>query len=290
MSGLAHVDALVIWPAIGRLHGAMISVSALYIYPIKSCRGIEVRAFRLDDLGPQFDRRYMIVDPEGRCINQRHEPRLALVVPSLQPTTLLVRAEGMQALKLPLAPRGDGRVVEVEHFDHRSPALDAGSDAAGWFSEWLGRECRLVYMPNAPYRRVSEKYSPEPAYTSFTDGFPELLISNASIADLSTRCGITLVPERFRPTILVTGCDAYAEDNWRQLRIGDVRFDVVKPCTRCSVTTIDPATGERGKEPLATLAKYRAQDSKVNFGQNCVHRELGSIRVGDPVEVLAAAE
>lgn len=265
----------------------MISVSALYIYPIKSCRGIEVRAFRLDDLGPQLDRRYMIVDPNGRCINQRQEARLALVVPSLQPTTLLVRAEGMQPLKLPLAARGDGRVVEVEHFDHRSPAYDAGADPAGWFSEYLRRECRLVYMPNAPYRRVSEKYSPEPAFTSFTDGFPALLLSAASIADLSTRAGVTLVPERFRPSIVVSGSEAYAEDTWKQLRIGEVRFDVVKPCTRCVVTTIDPATADKGSEPLATLAKYRKQDSKVIFGQNCVHRELGSIRVGDAVEVLA---
>lgn len=290
MSGLAHVDALVICPPIGRLLGAMISVSALYIYPIKSCRGIEVRSFRLDDLGPQLDRRYMIVDPEGRCINQRHEPRLALVVPSLQPTTLLVRAEGMQPLKLPLAPRGDGGVVEVEHFDHRSPAYDAGSDPAEWFSEFLGRACRLVYMPNAQLRRVSEKYSPEPAFTSFTDGFPELLLSSESIAALSTRCGITLVPERFRPSIVVSGAAAYAEDNWRQLRIGELRFDVLKPCTRCSVTTVDPMTAERGTEPLATLAKYRREGSKVNFGQNCVHRELGSIRVGDAVEVLLTAQ
>lgn len=265
----------------------MISVSALYIYPIKACRGIEVRSFRLDDLGPQFDRRYMIVDEKGVAITQRQESRLALVTPSLQPTTLLVRADGMQPLKLPLTQRGDGRVVEVEHFDHRSPALDAGSDASEWFSEWLGRACRLVYMPNIQARRVSEKYSSEEAYTSFTDGFPELLLSTASIADLSTRAHTTLVPERFRPTILITGCDAYAEDNWRKIRIGEVPFDVVKPCARCVVTTIDPSTGERGKEPLATLNEYRKQDSKVMFGQNCVHRELGSVRVGDAVEVIA---
>lgn len=264
----------------------MLSVSALYIYPIKSCRGIEVRSFRLDDLGPQFDRRYMIVDPEGRCINQRDEPRLALVVPSLQPTTLLVRAEGMQPLKLPLSPRGDGRVVEVEHFDHRSRAYDAGADPADWFSQFLGRSCRLAYMPNAQLRRVSEQYSPEPAFTSFTDGFPELVLSSESIADLSARCGVTLAPERFRPTIVVSGGAPYLEDTWRRVRIGEVLFDVVKPCARCSITTIDPQTAARGSEPLATLAKFRRQESMVIFGQNCVHRELGSIRVGDAIEVI----
>lgn len=268
----------------------MISVSALYIYPIKSCRGIEVRAFRLDDLGPQFDRRYMIVDKSGQSITQRQEPRLALVTPSLQPTTLLVRAEGMQPLKLPLTPREDGRVVEVAHFDHRGRAFDAGADASGWFSEWLGRECRLAYMPNAPVRQVSPEYAPEPAFTAFTDGFPELLFSSESLADLSARAKVSLVPERFRPTIVVSGCEAYAEDTWRQIRIGDVRFDVVKPSSRCSVTTIDPATGERGSEPLATLSTYRKQGSKVYFAQNCVHRDLGSVRVGDAVEVITHGE
>ncbi|HTU62703.1 MAG TPA: MOSC domain-containing protein, partial [Polyangiales bacterium] len=107
------------------------------------------------------------------------------------------------------------------------------------------------------------------------------------IADLSARTNMTLVPERFRPTILISGSEAYAEDTWRKLRIGEVRFDVLKPCSRCVVTTIDPQTAERGTEPLATLAKYRKQGSNVNFGQNCVHRELGNIRVGDTVEVLA---
>lgn len=268
----------------------MISVSALYIYPIKSCRGIEVRSFRLDDLGPQFDRRYMIVDENGVAITQRAESRLALVVPSLQPTTLVVRADGMQSLKLPLTQYGEGRVVEVAHFDHRSPAFDAGSDASEWFSEFLGRACRLVYMPNAQVRRVSEKYAPEPAYTSFTDGFPELLVSSASIADLSARARTTLVQERFRPTIVVSGAEAYAEDSWRKIRIGEVLFDVVKPSSRCVVTTIDPTTGARGKEPLATLNEYRKQDGKVMFGQNCVHRALGNVRVGDAIEVLANAE
>src|ERR1700712_3408026 len=121
----------------------MISVSALYIYPIKSCRGIEVRAFRLDDLGPQFDRRFMLVDAQGQCITQLEEPRLALVAPSWQPPPLLVRTQGMQPLKLPLTLREEGRVVEVVSADQRSPALDAGSDAREWFSEFLGRECRL---------------------------------------------------------------------------------------------------------------------------------------------------
>lgn len=268
----------------------MITVSALFIYPIKSCRGIEVQAFRLDDLGPQLDRRFMLVDSRGQCLTQREAPRLSLVVPSLQPTTLTLRAQGMQPLKLPLAVRDGAQVVEVALWEHRGPALDAGVDAREWFSEWLGRECRLVYMPNAELRRVSPEHAPEPAFTAFADGFPELLLSTASIADLSARSQLTLGPERFRPNLVVTGCEAYAEDGWRQIRIGAVRFDVVKPCDRCVVTTIDPLTAEGGKEPLATLSSYRRRGAKVLFGQNCVHRDLGSVRVGDPVEVLSTRD
>lgn len=262
----------------------MISVSALYIYPIKSCRGFEVRAFRLDDLGPQFDRRFMLVDNRGQCITQREEPRLALVAPSLQPTTLLVRAEGMQPLKLPLTLREEGRVVEVVIGDQPSPALDAGLDAREWFSEWLGRECRLVYMPNAHLRRVAEEYSREPAFYAFADGFPEQLLSTASIADLSARAQVTLAPERFRPSIVVTGCEAYAEDLWKQLRIGDLRFDVVKPIARTQMLGVDQSTGRSSPEPLATLSSYR----QALIGQHCVHRDLGSVRVGDVVQIVDA--
>jgi uncharacterized protein YcbX len=265
----------------------MITVSALYIYPIKSCRGIAVQGFRLDELGPQFDRRFMLVDAAGKCITQREEPRLALVVPSLQPTTLTVRADGMKALKLPFAVRDGGQVVDIQLWDHRGPALDAGRDAGEWFSEWLGRECRLVYMPTAQLRRVAPDYSPEAAFTAFTDGFPELLVSTASLADLGAKAQLTLGAERFRPNLVVTGCEAYAEDTWSRVRIGAIPFDVVKPCERCVVTTIDPYTAEAGKEPLVALSAHRRQGSKVLFGQNCVHRELGSVRVGDRVEVLA---
>lgn len=260
----------------------MISVSALYIYPIKSCRGIEVRAFRLDDLGPQFDRRFMLVDAQGHSITQREEPRLALVTPSLQPTTLLVRADGMKPLKLPLTLREEGRVVEVVIGDERTRALDAGADARGWFSEWLGRECRLVYMPNAHVRPVAPEYAREPAFTAWSEGFPEQLVSSASISELAAAAGVSLVAERFRPSIVVTGGSAYDEDSWRQIRIGGLRFDVVKPIVRNEALSIDQSNGRSAAEPLATLST--ARDSR--FGQHLVHRDLGNVRVGDSVEVV----
>ena len=239
----------------------MLKVSALFIYPIKACRGIEVQAFRLDALGPQLDRRFMLVDEQGTFISQRQEPRLSQVVPSLSPTALLVKA----------------------------PAIEADVTVHDWFSDWLQRPVRLVYMPYAQLRRVDPQHAPEEAYTSFTDGYPELLVSQASVDDLGKRAQMQLSLERFRPNIVVSGCEAYAEDSWKKIRIGEVPFDVVKPCSRCVVTTIEPATSEAGKEPLATLASYRKVDGKAVFGQNCVHRDLGTIRVSDPLEVLESA-
>jgi uncharacterized protein YcbX len=141
-------------------------------------------------------------------------------------------------------------------------------------------------MPRAPLRPVDPAYSPEPAHTAFTDGFPELLLSAASLADLAERAKTPLSAERFRPNIVVTGSAPYAEDGWRQIRIGEVVFDVVKPCARCVITTLEPTTSVAGKEPLATLASYRRRGNDVVFGQNCVHRGLGTVRVSDPVEVL----
>jgi uncharacterized protein YcbX len=266
----------------------VITVSALYIYPIKSCRGIELQGFRLDDLGPELDRRFMLVDENNKCITQREEPKLALVVPTLAPTAFMVRAPGMVVLKLPISLHDDSRVIQIEVWSHKGPALDTGDDASGWFSEYLGRRCRLVWFPRARLRRVSEKHSPEEAYTAFADGYPELLLSEESIADLGTRANTTFPVDRFRPNILVRGGEPYAEDSWKKIRIGSVQFDVVKPCERCVMTTIDQRTGEAAsKEPLATLARYRREGSKVLFGQNCIHRELGTIRVGDQVELVS---
>jgi uncharacterized protein len=264
----------------------VITVSALYIYPIKSCRGIELRGFRLDELGPELDRRFMLVDEAGKFITQREAPRLALVVPTLARTTLSVHAPGMSTLGLPLTLPDDGRVLQVRIWEHVGAALLASDAASAWFSDFLGRSCQLVWFPRAPLRRVSEKYSPEAAYTAFADGYPELLLSEESLADLNARAGATFPVDRFRPNIVVRGGGPFAEDGWKRVRIGSVTFDVVKPCARCVIITVDQLSGEASKEPLATLASYRRQGNGLMFGQNCVHRELGTIRVGDLLEPL----
>jgi uncharacterized protein YcbX len=266
----------------------MPTVASLHVYPIKSCRGLDLTAVRFDQLGPLYDRRFMLVDENGVYLTQRTVPRLALIAPRLGPTALVISAPNMPQLKVAMSQR-DARRIEVQIWEHRGPAEDAGESAADWFSSFLERPCRLVRWAEGQLRKVDPKYARSEAATSFNDGYPVLLMSEASVADLNKRMPQPVPMNRFRPNLVVRELEPYAEDSWRKIRIGDVELDVVKPCGRCATTTVDQLTGVAGTEPLATLAGYRKEGNKVLLGQNCVHLNLGSIRAGDPVEVLETA-
>jgi hypothetical protein len=140
-------------------------------------------------------------------------------------------------------------------------------------------------MPESTFRPVNSHYATDNEQVSFTDGFPFLLISEASLQDLNKRLDEPVPMNRFRPNLVVSGCEAFAEDSWRQIRIGSISFNVVKPCERCVITTVDQALGIRGKEPLQTLSQYRRQNGKILFGQNLIHTSLGALQVGDSVEI-----
>lgn len=260
-------------------------VKSLHVYPVKSCRGLALQSVRVDARGPLYDRRWMIVDAAGTFLTQREEPRLALVRVTLRPTEIALDAPNMRNLRVPARGR-DGARLAVSVWNHRGDGEDAGDAAAEWLGEHLGRPCRLVRFPDEARREVSKRHTEIDAETAFTDGYPILLISDASLADLNGRMKGTLTMERFRPNIVVGSTEAYAEDTWKRIRIGDVLLDVVKPCARCTITTVDPTTAETSKEPLATLASYRRRGNDVLFGQNCVHHGPGTLRVGDEVEVL----
>ena len=262
-----------------------LTVSAIYIYPIKGCAGIELTGVRFDACGPQFDRRYMLIDPDGQMVTQRQVPELALISPGLLPTHLVINAGGMQELKLSLSQYEGSRRRAVV-WDHEAEALDQGDHAAQWFSEVLKRPVRLVRWADDQIRPVSKMYTHRDAQTAFSDGYPVLLTSEASLADLNKRLATPVRMERFRPNIVVTGCEAYAEDSWKEITIEDLGMDVVKPCGRCQVINVDPLTGHAGQEPLKTLASYRTQNNRVVFGQNCIHHGYGNIRVGDQVHVV----
>lgn len=262
-----------------------ITVASLHVYPIKSCRAMDLVAVRFDELGPLYDRRFMVVDENGRYLTQRQLPKLALITPRLGPTALVVSAPQMPQLKVAMSQHG-AKLTEIEVWRFRGPAEDVGEHAADWLSSFLERPCRLVRWSSSALREVNPAHARTQAATAFTDGYPVLLMNEGSVDDLGKRVGQRVAMTRFRPNLVVRGAEPYAEDHWRKIRVGELTLDVVKPCSRCAITTTDQLTGERAKEPLTTLATYRERDGEVYLGQNCVHLALGSVRVGDEVEVL----
>lgn len=257
-------------------------LTALNIYPIKSARGISLDASEVDGFGLRYDRRWMVVDENGVFLSQRNHPRMALLEPTIADGLLTIEAPVMPPLKTSLNPAAAVSTT-VTVWDDVCSATWLGERAAEWFTEFLGTTCRLVHMPDDAVRPANPAFAPAVARVSFADGFPFLLISEESLADLNQRLSKPLPMNRFRPNLVVAGGEPYAEDGWGRIEIGGIRLQVVKPCDRCLVTTTDQATGERGKEPLSTLATYRKVGGQVMFGQNVVHENTGHLRVGDSV-------
>lgn len=265
-------------------------LAAIHCYPVKSCRGVALSRAELDSLGVRHDRAWMVVDEDGRFVTQREAPRLALVGTAFEGGALRLGAPSLPPLRLPLDGR-PGPLREVRVWRHAEPAVDQGDEAADWFGAHLGQPVRLVRLAPDHRRRVNPERFPGEAYTAFSDGYPLLLLSTASLAELNRRLETPLGMERFRPNLVVEGCAPHAEDAWRRVRIGAVELALVKDCPRCVVTTVDPATGRRaGSDPLRTLARYRRRKDEVLFGRNAVHLAPGTLRVGDAVEVLERAE
>lgn len=227
------------------------------------------------------DRRWMIVDENGRFVTQRELPQLALVVTELAGDELRLTAPGQSELVLPLAHElGEVRMVQVWRDQAVGIAHGAGS---AWFSAYLGTPHELVYMPDSHQRQVNLERAKPGEIVSFADAYPFLLVSEASLDDLNSRLETPVTMDRFRPNIVVSGTEPFAEDNYARVQIGAVSFRGPKRCERCVVTTVDPMTGERGREPLRTLAKYRLSEQKVWFGMNLIHDHQGVLRVGDAV-------
>jgi uncharacterized protein YcbX len=262
-------------------------LAELRVYPVKSCRGLSLAASEVDRFGLRLDRAFMVVGAgDGHFLTQRDEPRLALVRVALAPDGLTLSAEGAGSVRVPLEPQ-DGPRRRVQVWRHAGDGVDQGDAAAGFLSALLGRPLRLVRTPPEHARRVDPGRVPFEAWTSFTDGYPFLVISQASLDGLNARLPAALPMARFRPNLVVAGSAPHAEDGWSRIRIGAVELALVKACDRCAVTTVDPASGRRqGPEPLRTLARYRRSEGAVLFGQNAVARGTGRLAVGMPIEVL----
>lgn len=264
-------------------------LSALYRYPLKSAIAEPLQASALDSLGLAGDRRWMLVDEaSGRFLTQRAEAHMSQLGAAHQGDAgLQLSAPGLAPLFVP-TPGADAPLRGVTIWRDTLRVPDAGDEAAQWVSSFIGKPTRLVQVPVERARSTQAGYGLDSDRVGFADGFPLLLIGQASLDDLSNRVGRELEMLRFRPNLVVTGSEAFAEDGWKRIRIGEVEFRVVKPCSRCILTTIDPRTGVRSddREPLATLKTYRQVDGDVMFGQNLVNDGVGQLQVGMPVTVL----
>jgi uncharacterized protein YcbX len=270
--------------------GVSASLSALHVYPVKSCRGIPLDNALLTPTGLVDDRHWMLVRPGGRFVTQRELPRMALISTAVNTRELSLAAPGMPPLHVPRDQGGESVAVTVWGFTGRG--IDCGEAAAAWCAGFLGTPLRLMRFDAATPRECSAEWTgDERATTEFADGFPILVISRASLAELNSRLPKALPMERFRPNIVLDGVGAYDEDRIHELRAADVAIRIVKPCLRCAITTTEQSTGERdGVEPLATLKSYRfdAALRGVMFGQNAiVVRGVGAtLAVGQNFEVV----
>ena len=268
------------------------TLSELYVYPIKSAAGIALSEAQMTVHGLQYDRRWMVVDAQGKFITQRRFPRMALISVRIG-EQLEINAPGMAELSVPLVSE-PGEFVKVEVWGDACEAI-ALPHTKAWFSQFLDIPCQLVYMPDSSNRPTAHGKLGEDKLVSFADAYPYLLISEASLSELNQRLtekgGETVTMSRFRPNLVIGGVEtAHEEDSWTQIKIGEVIFDLPKLCDRCSIPNVNPKTGDRGKEPTRTLATYRAWDRGIWFGQNAIAQLDSSeqtLRVGDTLEVLA---
>jgi uncharacterized protein len=267
----------------------LITLSSLHIYPVKGLKGIDLGEARCTDRGLEHDRRWMVVDSTGIFLTQREHPKMATVWTDIGGGVLALSAPDVASVEVPLVSRGSSR-VRVKVWSSVCDAVPVSPAADQWLSDHLGLACRLVYMPDDSQRYSNRRYAGDGKRVGFADGYAYLMIGKGSLDDLNARLAAkdhpALPMNRFRPNLVVSGSVAYAEDRWKEVRIGEAILRTAKPCGRCQVTTTDQATGEvKGPEPLATLSSYR--DSKefgVMFGMNLVTARTGIVRVGDVVE------
>jgi len=238
-------------------------------------------------MGFANDRRFMFVDENRQMLTQRSHHKMALIECSINNEELTIKSKNYSQITVSLSP-DKGLACDVQIWSDVCQALKVSTLADQWISEFLGIKASMVYMPIETNREVDAAHNNTGASTSFTDGFPILLISEASLADLNSKLQTPLSMSRFRPNLVIAGCVAFQEDEIATFEVNGLKFAVKKPCARCVITTIDPETAEKGQEPLKTLAKYRARNNKIYFGQNVIHlTRKGLLKVGDNITIMA---
>lgn len=264
----------------------MPEVSQIFVYPIKSLSGVSLQSVAITDRGFEYDRRWMLIDAQHRFLTQREIAAMALLQVVIKADGLLVyhKLQPEDYIELPFVHCIDQR-IETNIWGVPCNPLLVGPQVDAWFSRMLGIECRLVYMDDDTQVMIDERYNNNGYLTSFSDGFPVLMISEASMADLNSRMENTLNIIRFRPNLVIKNTAPFEEDTMQAFAINEIDFFAVKPSARCVITTIDPNTGEKGREPLKTLSTYRSRNNKIYFGQNVIAGKCGYIKVGDEIVV-----
>ena len=268
----------------------MLQISELIIYPIKSLGGVNISEALVTDRGLQHDRRWMLVDSQNRFLSQRQVAQMALLKVNIAADGLLVHHQDDErnTLHIPFVSQS-AEEITVTVWDDTLTAITVGEACDDWFTEVLRTPCRLVYMPDDSRRATDSKYTPEDKITSLSDGYPFLLIGQSSINHLNTLLPQPVGVNRFRPNIVFTGGEPYEEDVMAHFTINGINFYGVKLCARCQVINIDQQTGYSHPQTLKTLANYRKANNKVFFGQNLIHDGIGTIRIGDELQIVRKA-
>lgn len=264
-----------------------LQISQLFHYPVKSLKGAQLSQMEVDTFGPRWDRRFMLTDKSGRFLTQRQCPSMGQITTKVADNQLVLTHAGVER-SLDLDALSQFEIHQpVMVWKDEVNARIIQHDINHWISGVLQREVALCFMDGDTHRQVDIEFAKPGDRASFVDGFPFLIISEASVEFLSEKVGRELAMERFRPNVVLSGCEAFAEDQWKQIAINGIEFDIVKPCARCEIPTLDLETSEKQVDVMQMMLKYRKQGKGVMMGQNAIHLQTGLLQVGQAVEVLA---
>jgi uncharacterized protein len=266
----------------------ILTLTEIYIYPIKSLGGISLQSSKVEERGLQYDRRWMLVDKNGMFLTQREHPQMALLQVNIKDEMLEVshKVKPISNLQLPISDKQKSNHIVVNIWNDVVIAKHLNKEIDEWFSDALDFDCQLVKMSDDADRVTDKKYTPEQKQVSFADAYPFLIIGQESLNELNHRLKESLPMNRFRPNFVFNGGVPFIEDTWKDFMIGDLKFKAVKPCSRCVITTVNQDTAEKASEPLETLATFRKAGNKVMFGQNVIGFDAGVVQVGDVVATL----
>lgn len=262
----------------------LLQLCEIWVYPIKSLGGVSLKSAKVLPKGLQWDRRWMLVDENGVFLTQRKHSKLALFKITIGNESLTVKF-GDDELAVPFQPHTSDD-LELKIWDDTVSGLEVSFAHSEWFSQRLNTSCKLVFFPENNPRLVDSLYAIDNDHTSLSDAYPFLVIGQSSLDNLNEKLREPVPIDRFRPNFLFSGGEPFEEDFWRELTIGTNKFVGVKPCSRCVIPTINQTTGEKGIEPLKTLATYRQRNGKVYFGQNLIARDHQEVHVGDEIRVF----